>query len=96
MQITPQLIDHLAKLSYLSFTETEKQALIPDMEKMIAMVDNLKEVNVDGVEPLLHVFSEENNVRMDFTKTHLSQAEINAFAPNKHENYFVVPQVIAK
>ncbi|MEY2915029.1 MAG: Glu-tRNAGln amidotransferase subunit, partial [Cyanobacteriota bacterium] len=53
MKITDQTVDNLAKLSKLSFEGESKEAMRKDLENILEMCEKLKEVNTDGVEPLI-------------------------------------------
>ena len=65
MEVNDLLVDNLAKLSHLSFTEQERKEIKSDLQEMITFIEKLKEVNTDGVEPLLHMSSNVNILRED-------------------------------
>ncbi len=62
MQVDDALIEKLAELSMLQFDETEKEEIKADLQKMIGFIDKLKELDTTGVEPLMHLSEEVNNV----------------------------------
>jgi len=94
MEVTDQLIDHLARLSKLSFNETEKQELKADLQKMISFVDKLQELDTTGVEPLTHMGYSDNALRADVVQGMVGKAEALQNAPVKDEQFFKVPKVI--
>ncbi len=94
MEVTDQLIDHLAKLSKLSFNETEKEELKTDLQKMISFVDKLQELDTTGVEPLTHMGYSDNALRDDVVKGMVSKEEALLNTPVKDEQFFKVPKVI--
>ncbi|MEO0896388.1 MAG: Asp-tRNA(Asn)/Glu-tRNA(Gln) amidotransferase subunit GatC [Bacteroidota bacterium] len=96
MEITDQLINKLAKLSKLSFQPEEKEAIKGDLQRMLDFIDDLKEVDVEGVEPLIHMTSEINRLREDNSEKALSVDEVLKNAPEKHGNFFQVPKVVKK
>ena len=61
MEVNDALVDKLAHLSRLQFNGDEKQEIKKDLQRMIEFVEKLNELNLEGVEPLLHM-SEEMNV----------------------------------
>ena len=65
MKITDEMINHLAHLSRLEFSDEEKIELKKDLEKMIEFVEKLKEVDTTGVEPLMHITDAVNILRED-------------------------------
>ncbi len=96
MKVTDELIDHLALLARLQFNETEKAELKKDLQSMIAFVEKLKELNTDGIEPLLHVSPEVNVLREDEVQGSVSRQEALLNAPHKDDQFFKVPKVIKK
>lgn len=96
MIVDEVLIDKLAKLSRLSFNPEEKKAIQQDLEKMIAFVEKLQEVDTTGVEPLTHMAILENVMRADMVSAGLSQEEALRNAANSGEGFFKVPRVIKK
>jgi len=94
MEVTDQLIDHLASLSKLSFNDEEKAELKNDMQKMIAFIDKLQELDTTGIEPLTHMGASMNAMRNDEVKGMVSREEALMNAPVKDEHFFKVPKVI--
>jgi aspartyl-tRNA(Asn)/glutamyl-tRNA(Gln) amidotransferase subunit C len=96
MEVTPQLIDQLAHLSRLYFTDEEKVSVQQDLQKMVAFVEQLNEVDTTGVEPLLHMGGRVNVLREDIAHTDISKEEALRNAPAKDSDYFRVPKVFDK
>jgi aspartyl-tRNA(Asn)/glutamyl-tRNA(Gln) amidotransferase subunit C len=96
MEVTEKLLDELAHLARLQFTDEEKVELKKDLQKMIAFVEKLNEVNTEGVEPLLHLSNEVNILREDEVKGSISREEALLNAPVKDDAFFKVPKVIKK
>ncbi len=96
MEVTPQLIDNLANLSRLRFTEEEKADIKNDLQRMIAFVEKLQEVDTTGTEPLLHMTDAIDAFREDEVKGSMQKATALANAPGAGSDYFRVPKVIKK
>ncbi len=96
MEITNELIDHLAHLARLQFTIEEKKELQKDLQRMIEFVEKLKEINTDGIEPMLHMSDAVNVFREDEVRGSVSREEALRNAPVKDNEYFKVPKVIKK
>lgn len=94
MQITPELITHLATLSKLNPTNQQKITLANDLQKMIAMVDKLQEVDVADTPPLLHMHNIAATYRADAQAKHLPTSQATQLAANAMPPYFAVPKVI--
>ncbi len=65
MEVNDELVDKLAHLARLSFTNTEKERMKRDLQQMITFVEKLNEVDTSNVEPLLFMTGEVNVLRED-------------------------------
>ena len=96
MEVTEAMVEKLAHLARLQFTETEKVDVQKDLQSMIAFVEKLNEVNTTGVAPLLHMGDAINVLRNDEVKGSVSREDALLNAPIKDEQFFKVPKVIKK
>ncbi|HYJ65144.1 MAG TPA: Asp-tRNA(Asn)/Glu-tRNA(Gln) amidotransferase subunit GatC [Parafilimonas sp.] len=96
MKITDEMVDHLAHLSRLDFSDEEKIELKQDLEKMIGFVEKLKEVDTTGVEPLMHITDAINILREDAVEKTITKQEALLNAPQTDGDFFIVPKVIKK
>ena len=96
MKIDNELVDRLAELSRLEFDEQAKEGLKKDMQRIFDLVEKLKEVNVEGVEPLVYMTEEKNVLRKDVVKDTVSKEDALLNAPQRDSDYFKVPKVIKK
>jgi aspartyl-tRNA(Asn)/glutamyl-tRNA(Gln) amidotransferase subunit C len=94
MEVTPELIEHLAKLSKLNPSEAQKISLKQDLEKMIAMVDKLQEVDVADTPALMHMHNLASSYRADEPSEHLSNQSAMDISQNAATPYYAVPKVI--
>ena len=96
MEITDELIDHLARLSKLHYSDSEKEKIKADFKQMLDFVDKLQEVDTDEVKPLMHMTQEVNHLREDNPVTPMNQEEVLRNAPSQNGSYFRVPKVVKK
>ena len=96
MTVTTDLIDNLAKLARLQFSDDEKEGLKKDLEQMIGFIDKLNELDTENVEPLLHMSLRSNVLREDVVENSITREEALLNAPEKNELFFLVPKVIKK
>ncbi|HEY6064460.1 MAG TPA: Asp-tRNA(Asn)/Glu-tRNA(Gln) amidotransferase subunit GatC [Chitinophagaceae bacterium] len=96
MEVNDSLVDKLAHLSQLEFDEKEKAEIKIDLQRMIAFVDKLDELNLDGVEPMLFMSEEVNVLREDEIKGSVRREEALKNAPLHDGQFFKVPKVIKK
>ena len=97
MKIDKSTVERLAKLSKLEFSEQEKIEMVEDFKKMVGFVDKLKEVDTEGVEPLIYINEDVTNVvREDKVEVMLSVEDALKNAPEKDSSYIKVPKVFKK
>lgn len=96
MEINDEMIDKLAGLSRLRFSEEEKAELKSDLHKMLKFVDKLNELDTSGTEPLLHITDNVNVLRADEVRTDFTREEALLNASVKDKEFFKVPKVIKK
>ena len=94
MEVTDELIDNLAELACLEFSSSEKEGIKKDLERMIAFIDKLNELDTTGVEPQLHMTDEINVLREDVLEGSITREEGLKNAPLTDGIYFKVPKVI--
>ena len=94
MSISPEQIEHLAKLARLSFSEAEKKQIADELNTIIHYVDQLQDVDVSNLEPLSHPLEISNILRADEAKGSLPQKVATRTAPSSQDGFFKVPKVI--
>jgi aspartyl-tRNA(Asn)/glutamyl-tRNA(Gln) amidotransferase subunit C len=96
MIVNDALVEKLAKLAHLHFDESEKENIKADLQKMIAFIDKLNEIDTTGVEPLLHMSENTDHYREDVVQGTISREEALKNAPDHDGSFFRVPKVINK
>ena len=96
MEVNDAMIENLATLARLHFNEDEKKEIKEDLQRMIAFIDKLNELNTDGVTPVLHMSDEINVFREDKIQGSISREEGLKNAPETDGVFFKVPKVIKK
>ena len=89
-------IQHLEKLARLSLTETERAEMQGDLTKILAMMAQLTELELDEAAPLVYLSDENAPLRDDIVLPHLDREKALQNAPMRDEQYFKVPKVIEK
>ncbi len=96
MKINKEVITKLSSLSKLKFDKEETELISEDLTKMVNFINQLKELDTDGLEPLIHVNEEINNWREDKLAEVLDQEKALSNSPNKDSTYFKLPKVLDK
>ena len=94
MNITPELIDYLSELSRLPQPEEEKAAMTTELERILAYMDTLNQLDTKDVEPMSHVFPVKNVMRPDTVEPSADRAELLANAPVPDQEAFLVPKTV--
>jgi aspartyl-tRNA(Asn)/glutamyl-tRNA(Gln) amidotransferase subunit C len=92
MNLTREDVLKLADIAKLELSETQADALLGDLEKMLGFVDKVRALDLDGVEPLVYMTDRENVLRDDVPAEPLSHADALRNAPGADSDYFRVPR----
>ncbi|MCS6981153.1 MAG: Asp-tRNA(Asn)/Glu-tRNA(Gln) amidotransferase subunit GatC [Flavobacteriales bacterium] len=95
-QITSEQLRHLARLARLEVTPAEERQLLQDMERIIGFVAKIKELNLEGSEPLIHPVPSSSGPRQDTPEPPLPRDAVLNNAPRADSDYFRVPKVLEK
>lgn len=96
MEVNDALVQQLADLSRLEFSEEERNGIRGDLQRMITFVEKLNELDTNHVKPLLHLTEDYNVFREDKVVPSITRAEGLQNAPAANEEYFRVPKIIKK
>ena len=96
MIIDDKKIADLVHLSRLEFNVEDKEAIKADLGRIIVFCDKLREVNTEGVEPLIYLNNEQNILREDLAEVGMTKNDALKNAPSADSDYFKVPKVITK
>ncbi len=96
MKVDKQLVEKLADLAKLNFTEAEKEKFVSEFRQILEFVERLNEVDTTGVEPLEYVSGLNNVLRKDEVQQEITHEEALRNAPVRDTDYFKVPKVIQK
>ncbi|NQZ77709.1 MAG: Asp-tRNA(Asn)/Glu-tRNA(Gln) amidotransferase subunit GatC [Ekhidna sp.] len=96
MKITKEIVEKTAHLARLEFDDVERDKMIHELQQMVDWMDQLYEVDTEGVEPLTNMSYEINVLRKDKKGSHLLHQETFKNAPEHNGELFKVPKVINK
>jgi aspartyl-tRNA(Asn)/glutamyl-tRNA(Gln) amidotransferase subunit C len=87
-------IDYVANLARLDLSATEKAEFAGQLDQVLGYVEKLKEIDVEGVEPMAHPFPLVNVMRPDERRPSLPHDEAMASAPKAVNGLFQVPKIV--
>jgi aspartyl-tRNA(Asn)/glutamyl-tRNA(Gln) amidotransferase subunit C len=94
MSIDAETIRRVARLARIAVREDEVAHLQGEVNAVLAFVEQLNEVNVEGVEPMTSVTPMEMKKRADVVTDGNIVDDILANAPATENHFFLVPKVI--
>ena len=94
MSIDAATIRRVARLARIAVREDEVAHLQGEVNAVLAFVEQLNEVNIEGVEPMTSVTPMEMKKRADVVTDGNIVDDILANAPATENHFFLVPKVI--
>ena len=92
--IDDETIENVFILAKLSLSDEAKEKAKEDMQKMLDYVEKLDELDTEGVEPLSHIFGDQNVFREDVVTNGDNKEAMLANAPKAKEGQYQVPKTI--
>ncbi len=94
MSLDEKSVRNIAFLARIKVAEEELAGLAGDLSKIIGWVEQLAEVDTDGVEPMTSVAEMTLPRRPDEVTDGGCRDEVLANAPEPEEGFFAVPKVL--
>ncbi len=94
MSVDADTVRRIAHLARIAVTEAEVPHLQGELNAMLAFVEQLSEVDVDGVEPMTSVMPMEMKKRQDVVNDGEIADDVVANAPATEDHFFLVPKVV--
>lgn len=94
MSVDTATVKRVAKLARIAVTDDEAKNLEGELNTILGFVEQLNEVDVSGVEPMVSVVAMDMKKRVDEVTDGNKAEDIVANAPATDENFFQVPKVV--
>ena len=94
--LTEDDVRHVAKLARLRLTDEEITEQTTKLGAILSYIDKLSEVDIDGVEPMVHAMELVNVLRPDEVGNSLTADDALRNAPDRDDNFFKVPKVLGE
>lgn len=94
MSVDKDTVRRIARLSRLAMKDERVEPMVNELNQILAWVEQLKEVDVEGVAPMTSVVEQKLKMREDKVTAGGDAAAITANAPASEEGFFVVPKVV--
>ncbi len=93
-QIDEATVKRIAHLARLRISAREAQNLKRELNGILAFVEELNAIPVEGIEPLTHAGTAQLRMRTDVVTDGGRPADILKNAPKSDDHFFLVPKVI--
>ena len=94
MTIDSKTAAHVAKLARIRVEDKALPALAAEFNTILGFIEQLNEVDVDGVEPMTSVTPMRLKRRVDEVTDGGIAGQVLANAPDSREGFFAVPKVV--
>ena len=94
MSVNADQVRHVARLARIAMSDAEIEKLVPEFNNILGWIEQLGEVDTDGVEPLTAVINNHLRLRDDVVNDGDVRDDILKNAPDAQHGFFAVPKVI--
>ena len=99
MSVDKETVAKISKLARINMTDAELERMVPELNGILDWVEQLGEVNVDGIEPMSAVIPNTLRLRDDVIDADPKTGggrrnDVLANAPAAEHGFFGVPKVI--
>ena len=94
MSVDTATVARIASLARIKVSESELEAMVPELNGILAWVEQLGEVDVTGVEPMTAVIANTLRLRDDVVTDGGVRDAVLANAPAAEHGFFGVTKVI--
>jgi aspartyl-tRNA(Asn)/glutamyl-tRNA(Gln) amidotransferase subunit C len=94
MSVDAATVRKIASLARIAATEDEVGAMVPELNTILGFIEQLGEVDTDGIEPLAAVIPNHLRLRDDVVTDGGIREKVLENAPQAEHGFFAVPKVI--
>ena len=94
MSVDTATVRKIASLARIAVSDAEAEALAPELNNILGWVEQLQEVDVEGIEPMTAVIPNRLRLRGDEITDGGKRDDVLANAPAAEHGFFAVPKVI--
>jgi aspartyl-tRNA(Asn)/glutamyl-tRNA(Gln) amidotransferase subunit C len=94
MSLDPATVRRIAKLARIRLDDSQVPQVQTELNSILGWIEQLNEVDVEGVEPLAGAAQMALRMRDDVVNDGGDAAAVLANAPDRAGSYFAVPKVV--
>ncbi|MEL6324947.1 MAG: Asp-tRNA(Asn)/Glu-tRNA(Gln) amidotransferase subunit GatC [Pseudomonadota bacterium] len=94
MSVTKDDVRKVARLSRIAVTDDRLDNLVDELNGILGWIDQLNEVDIEGVDPMTSVVETRLPMREDVVTDGDKAGDVLANAPKSEDGFFVVPRSV--
>ncbi len=94
MSVDKETVQRMAKLARIALDETQTAAMEQELNALLSWVEQLQDVDVEGVAPMTSVVEQRLKMRDDVVTDGGYAEDLMKNAPQAEAHFFVVPKVV--
>lgn len=94
MSVDKKTVSKVARLARIAVPEERLEPMAKELNGILAWIEQLNEVDVDGVEPMTTPVAMQLPLREDVVTDGGIRDQVLANAPKSEDGFFVVPKVV--
>lgn len=94
MSVTKDDVKKVARLSRIAVPDDKLDTLAQELNGILGWIEQLNEVDIEGVEPMTSVVEAKLPMREDVVTDGNIQDQVLANAPKSDDGFFVVPKAV--
>lgn len=94
MSLTPDDVRRLARLARIAIEPEESGAVLDRLNRVLGLVDQMRKVDTQGIEPMAHALDLVQRLRADEVSDKNQRQLYHSVAPAVEEGLYLVPKVI--
>lgn len=94
MSLTASDVKKIAHLARLGIDELDIEAYTQDLSGMLSLMEQMSDLNTDGIEPMAHPMEQGQRLRTDEVTEYDQHQQFQLIAPQVAAGLYLVPKVI--
>lgn len=94
MSVDTDTVKRVARLARIKVADADAERMTGELNAILGFVEQLDEVNIEGVEPMTSVVEQTMKKRRDGVTDGNKADDITLNAPASEDNFFMVPKVV--
>lgn len=94
MSFNQETVANVANLARINLTPEQQQKFAGEIDGILNWVEQLQQVNVEGIDPLVSVSIQENAERADVVTDGNIRDDLMKNAPECAHGFYVVPKMV--